>query len=285
MPVPWYAGWAGPASMDLRDYYAVIAGLPLPSQQQLDQLSHYISIAHGWHEYGLDGGEIVVFFDPEAGTEVTSERPHPWRGWTTCREYIESFGHLSYGWRYRSPSELRTDHGGARAMLDLPPEIQADCRGRLYPFLPGRNGVELMATCETELRQLQDGKRDHPQRELLVGYYSVAKRYLSSSLDVDEAKKRLGSVERTRRDSQGAGGIDWTYRRADPSYSTKSRQLDEQAKLLRQTEELASVRRELKDVLTQLGSQAMAEITGALSRLLAHLKAAGLAGTRYPEPR
>lgn len=263
--------------MDLRDYYALIANAPMPTQRQFEEFAKHVAQIHSWYKGSLDGNEFVVWLDPDAGNGLTPNvivwyQPH-----LTPNGYVERFGHLTYAWRHSAEYSFSGDHVDPQRVVDLPPEILKDCGGRLYPFgrhMPGGPRV-LTGRMRTELLALEAGERDHPCRELLLECFRMAPRYLELDWAVEQARSHVAAV--AVRDTGGATP-EWSYRTADPSYMAAERQLDAQARLLAHEEQLSEVRAKFNPLWKKLIERSFQEITGALLGLEKHLRMAGIQG-------
>ena len=184
--------------MTLAEYYRLIKDVPLPTEDQLAAFARHVADAHSWYKH-LDlfkGGDFIVFVDPHAGGAFTEEHSRIHHTWQTRSQYRQRFGHLSYMYRtpgcgYETdydvyvtmePGNDGTDEAAdlqVAPVLELPPEIAADCGFLLYPFACD-NDV-LVSRFEDVLAAMERGEVDHPARDLLVRLYQTRRRWLSTN--------------------------------------------------------------------------------------------------------
>lgn len=181
--------------MKLEEYYAHLAGTPMPTAEQRERFSSHVLNAHSWYKH-LDlfhGAMVVIFLDPLAGGGFDEERPRIHHTWKTRAEYLRRFGHLSYMWRvdggdsddeyephfstdYQSnpiffekiPGVLQALDPRPTPVLNLPDPIQRDCSFRMYPFACDRR--MLYRRFEQQLLAMDRGELDHPCKALLVDF-------------------------------------------------------------------------------------------------------------------
>jgi hypothetical protein len=150
----------------LSDYRRYVAGLPRPSERQINDYVAFVSNAHSWYKHlpYLPPGEPFHFFlDPFSGydclirddgsvvhQERTDTSPRFHYTWMTTKEYRHRFAYLAYE-QGAAPDFFVDSQGSTRAYADLPVFTTRDGAYRISPEVAEAGLVELTSLIHSRM--------------------------------------------------------------------------------------------------------------------------------------